>query len=59
MNHFSYESMGKDRIKNLQQEGMRSQASHGDGSQKFNLIRSPKMIVLLLIALGLLSIFWH
>jgi hypothetical protein len=55
MNHFSYESMGKDKIKHLQQEGMRSQASHGD----HNFIRSPKFILLLLIALGLLSIFWH
>ncbi len=59
MNHFSYESIGKDKIQNLQQEGMRSQAYHGDGSQKFKFIRSPKMFLLLLLALGVLSVFWH
>ncbi len=60
MNHFSYESMGKDKIKHLQQEGMRSQASQRDGSHRFNFILSgPKLIFFLLIVLGALGLFWH
>ena len=60
MNHFSYETMAKDKIRGLMEEGMRSQAAQGFSSQKRNLLRSlPRLILLLLIVLGLFSLLWH
>ena len=32
MNHFSYEMMGKEKVRDLQEEGMRSQAVHRSGA---------------------------
>ena len=60
MNHFSYEIMGKEKLKGLQEEGMLSQASQGSGMKKLRLLRSfPKLIFLLLVVLGLLNLLWH
>jgi hypothetical protein len=55
MNHFSYELMAKEKIKDLQAEGMRSQAA---GAAKLSLLPSwPKLLLGLLGILGLLAMF--
>ena len=57
MNYFSYEVMGKEKIKDLQGEGMRSQAFHRSGSPKPSLLRGVSKLVLgLLGILGLLGL---
>jgi hypothetical protein len=57
MNHFSYEVMGKEKVKNLQDEGMRSQAFHRFRSPKLSLLRDrPKLILILLGILGILEL---
>ena len=56
MNHFSYEVMGKERVKDLQGEGMRSQAFYRSGASSIDLLRGvPKLILSLLGILGLLG----
>ena len=57
MNHFSYEMMGKQKVKDLQGEGMRSQAFHRSGAPKIAILRGlPKLILALLGILGLLGL---
>jgi hypothetical protein len=57
MNHFSYEVMGKERVKNLQDEGMRNQAFHRFSTSEFSLVRGlPKFILILLGILGILEL---
>ena len=57
MNHFSYEFMGKEKVKDLQGEGMRSQAFHRSGAPKIALLRGvPKLILMLLGILGALGL---
>ena len=57
MNHFSYEVMGKEKVKDLQGEGMRSQAFHRSGAPKIVLLRGlPKLILALLGVLGILKL---
>jgi hypothetical protein len=57
MNHFSYEIMGKEKVKDLQEEGMRSQAFHRAGAPKPALLRGlPRLALTLLGILGLLGL---
>lgn len=54
MDHFFYESRGKEKVKDLMEEGLRSQAYYRSGASKVNLVyKLPK---LLLIALGILGV---
>jgi len=57
MNHFSYDVMQKEKIRDLQEEGARSQAFYRSGAPKLALLRGlPKFILMLLGILGLLSL---
>ena len=57
MNHFSYEVMGKEKVKGFQEEGMRNQAVHRSGASKLSLPhRLPKFILTLLGLLGFLEL---
>lgn len=57
MNHFFYESQGREKVRNLRQEGIRSQAFHRSGAPKLGLLRGlPKLILALLGTLGLLGL---
>ena len=56
MNHFSYDVIRKEKIRDLQAEGLRSQAAHRSGAPKLGLLHSlPKLIVGLLAILGILG----
>ncbi len=60
MNHFSYEFMGKDRLKDLQQEGLSSQAAQGSGNRKLRFLRRmPKLILVSLMVLAILNLILH
>jgi hypothetical protein len=57
MNHFSYDVMRKEKVRTLQNEGMRSQAWHRSGTPNLSLWRGlPKLILALLGALGILGL---
>jgi hypothetical protein len=57
MNHLSYDVMRKEKIRDLQTEGMASQSFHRSGAPKLGLLRGvPKLILMLLGVLGLLSL---
>jgi hypothetical protein len=57
MNHFSYEVMGKEKVRGFQEEGLRNQEVHRSDSPKPGLLRSlPKLILLLLEILGILGL---
>jgi hypothetical protein len=57
MNHFSYDVIGKEKIRDLQAEGMASQSFHRSGAPKRGLLRGlPKLIFTLLGILGLVSL---
>jgi hypothetical protein len=53
MNHFSFEVMGKEKIDNLIEEGMRSQAVSRAGLSRRIERRLPR---LMLVILGILAI---
>ena len=56
MNQFFFESRGKEKIKDLMKEGMRSQEFHRSGSPKLGRLRGvPKLLLGLLGILGLLG----
>jgi hypothetical protein len=58
MNHFFYESSGKQKVKDLLNEGQRSQAFHRSGAPKIGLAGGvTKLAMTLLGILGLLSLF--
>jgi hypothetical protein len=58
MNHFFYESSAKQKVKDLLDEGQRSQAFHRSGAHKSGLMNGlPKLGMALLGILGLLSLF--
>lgn len=60
MNHYSMQTIMRDKIKSVQQEGMASQAFYRSGRQKFHLMHKlPRMIFLSLIVLGLLNWLWQ
>jgi hypothetical protein len=57
MNQFFYESRGKEKVRDLMKEGMRSQEFHRSGAPKLDLARSlPKLILSILGILGLLGL---
>jgi hypothetical protein len=57
MNHFSYEVMGKEKVKGFQEEGIRNQEVQRSGANA-SLIRGlPKLLLLLLGMLGILGLF--
>lgn len=58
MNHFSYDVMRKEKIRDLQREGMMSQKSHHSSASRTALLRGvPKLVLTLLGMLGLLGLF--
>jgi hypothetical protein len=58
MNHFFYESSSKQKVKDLLNEGQRSQAFQRSGATKHSLIHGvPKLVMTVLGILGLLSLF--
>jgi hypothetical protein len=59
MNQSFYESRGKEKIRDLMEEGMRSQAAHRSGKSKDFLHRWPKVLLLLLGIVGILELLWH
>jgi hypothetical protein len=46
MNHYSYEMMGKEKLKDLQGEGMRSQAFYSSGAQRIATVRALPRLAL-------------
>jgi hypothetical protein len=57
MNDFFYESRGKEKVKELLNEGQRSQAFYRSGAPKLGLLRGlPKLIVGILGILGILAL---
>ena len=57
MNHFFYESRGKEIIKNLQEEGMRSQAFHRSAAPKLGVLPGlSKLFIGILAMLGILGL---
>jgi hypothetical protein len=57
MNHFSYDVMRKEKVRELRAEGIRSQEFYRSGAPKLGLLRSlPKFIIGLLGILGLLGL---
>ncbi|HEY9528367.1 MAG TPA: hypothetical protein VIR02_14840 [Anaerolineales bacterium] len=57
MNHFSYDVMRKEKVSDLQGEGIRSQEFHRSGAPKLSLSRGlPRLLLALLGILGLLGL---
>jgi hypothetical protein len=57
MNQFFYESRAKEKVNNLMEEGMRSQAHSRSGAPKPGLGHGlPKLILVLLGILGVLEL---
>ncbi len=57
MNQFFYESRGNEKVKDLLNEGQRSQAFYRSGAPKLNPLRGlPKLILILLGILGILQL---
>jgi hypothetical protein len=57
MNHFSYDVLRKEKVRDLQKEGMTSQAFHRSGAPKLMGVgRLPKLMLGLLGILGLLGL---
>lgn len=57
MNQFFYEQTAKEKIKDLQNEGQRSQAFYKSGAPKISLFPGlPKLILGVLGALGILGL---
>jgi hypothetical protein len=57
MNQFFYESRGKEKIKGLLEEGMRSQALNRSGPAKTGILHNlPKLALMILGLLGVLGI---
>lgn len=56
MNHFSYEVMGKEKVRGFQEEGIRNQEVHKSGASQNSLLRGlSKLILGLLGILGILG----
>ena len=53
MNYFSYEVMGKEKVNNLIEEGMRNQAVYRAGFSRRSIHRLPRLF---LVILGILAI---
>jgi hypothetical protein len=57
MNHFSYDVIRKEKVRDLQGEGMRSQEFHRSGAPRLGPLRGlPKLILILVALLGLLEL---
>ena len=57
MNHFSYEVMGKEKVRGFQEEGLRNQKVHRTGSSKPSFLHGlPKLLIWLLGMLMLLGL---
>ena len=57
MNHFSYDVMSKEKVRNLQNEGVNSQSFHRSGAPKLARLRGvPKLALTILGFLGLISL---
>jgi hypothetical protein len=55
MNHFSYEVMGKEKVKGFRDEGLRNQEVHRSNTRKMNFLgRLPKLILVISMILGVL-----
>jgi hypothetical protein len=59
MNEFFYESRGKEKIKGLMEEGMRSQALHRAGKTRRFAFNWSKLVLTLLGILVILNILGH
>jgi hypothetical protein len=56
VNHFFYESSSKEKVKDLLNEGQRSQEFYRSGAPKLSLLRGlPRLIIGLLGILGILA----
>ncbi len=56
MNQFFFETRGKEKVKELLDEGQRSQAFYRSGSPRLSILRGlPKMLLLLATILGILA----
>ena len=57
MNEFFYESRGKEKVKDLVDEGQRNQAFHRSGAPKLGLaLNLPKLVLVLLGIVGILGL---
>ena len=57
MNQFFFESRGKEKVKDLMNEGMRSQTYHSSRAAKASLrSKLPKLILIILGILGILQV---
>lgn len=57
MSQFFYEQRGKEKVKDLLNEGQRSQAFYRSGAPKTSLLNGlPKLILVLLGILGILEL---
>jgi hypothetical protein len=60
MNQFFYESRSKEKVKEFQDEGQRSQAFYRSGAPALGLLRGlPKLILIILGILGVLNILGY
>ena len=56
MNQFFYETRGKEKVKNLMEEGIRSQALHPLRGTRSRILQNlPKLVLLVLGILGLIG----
>jgi len=56
MNHFSYELMGKEKVKGFQEEGLRNQEVHRSDPHTSLTRGLPKLLPFLLGILGILGL---
>ena len=60
MNQFFYESNGKEKVRDLMNEGMRSQAYERSGAAKRSVLhRIPRLIMSSLVLWALAELFIH
>jgi hypothetical protein len=58
MNHFFYETRSKEKVKQILDEGMRSQAYYRSGHPRPGLLSiTPKVIFASLVIIGMLVLF--
>ena len=57
MNHYSYDVMRKEKIRDLQKEGIASQSFHRSGAPRLGPLGGlPKLVLAVLSMLGLLGL---
>jgi len=60
MNQFFYETRGKEKVKSLMEEGMRSQTLQRSGVTKSSLLHNlPKFVLILMGILGVVELLLH